>query len=123
MIGEMYISSIDFYDVRSKTTRKKARPVLVVGGPRNNDYTVLPVSTISNRQMVDPDYDILIGPAERSILNLDRECFVRAHKQTTVHQAQLIRKIGDMRSDLPDFYIYVIEKMEQHQNEIIDHAF
>lgn len=81
MIGKVYQSVVDFYDLKTQTTRKKVRPVLVISGPRNNDYTVLPISTISNRIHVDPQYDILIEAQKRSILGLGRECFIRTHKQ------------------------------------------
>ena len=45
MVGKVYLSVVEYYDSKTKTTRKKGRPVLVVAGPRNNDYTVLPIST------------------------------------------------------------------------------
>ena len=122
MIGKVYMTSVDYYDIRTKTTRRKSRPVLVVGGPRNNDYTVLPISTISRRQNLDPDYDILVDAPERAVLSLDKECFIRTHKQTPVHQAQLVRYLGDMRTDLPDLYLDAISRMEQNQAEIVNNA-
>ena len=56
MVGKVYLSVVEYYDSKTKTTRKKGRPVLVVAGPRNNDYTVLPISTIKRREHLDSDY-------------------------------------------------------------------
>ena len=44
--GKVYLFSMQFYDVKSGMMAFKARPALIIYGPRNNDYTVLPVSTI-----------------------------------------------------------------------------
>ncbi len=60
MIGKIYSSVVPFYDRVKQAKAFKRRPVLIIGGPRNNDYTVLPVSTVSNRQNLDADYDIEI---------------------------------------------------------------
>jgi uncharacterized protein YifN (PemK superfamily) len=122
MIGKVYLAVVDFYDSKSRTTRKKGRPVLVIAGPKNNDYTVLPISTIPHREHLDPVYDLLVGSAERTVLGLPQECYIRTHKQTVLHQAALVREKGDMKCNLPDLYLAVLEKMEQHQREIMDQA-
>lgn len=122
MIGTVWLSVVDFYDIRTKTTRRKTRPVLVVGGPKSNDYTVLPVSTITMRQNVDSQYDILVDQTNRTILSLNKECFIRTHKQMTIHQAQLVKQLGDMKNDLPDLYLDAVGRMEEYQKEIISNA-
>lgn len=122
MIGKVCQSVVDFYDSKTRTTRKKARPVLVVGGPRNNDYTVLPISTVKNRGNLDDEYDLPIELADRAKLNLPEECFVRTHKQMTVHEASLVRTRGDMRTDAPDLYLKALELMERYQSELMDQA-
>ena len=122
MIGMVWLSVVEFYDIKTKTTKRKTRPVLVIGGPRNNDYTVLPISTITLRQNVDPQYGILVEPMNRAILSLDKECFVRTHKQMQVHQAQLVKSLGDMKRDIPDLYLDALGRMEEYQKEIIEQA-
>ena len=102
MVGKVYLSVVEYYDSKTKTTRKKGRPVLVVAGPRNNDYTVLPISTIKRREHLDSDYDIPIETNIRAGLALSEECFIRTHKQTTVHMGALIKQKGDMKNDYPD---------------------
>lgn len=123
MIGKVYLSQVDFYDVRIKAMGRKARPVLIVGGPYENDYIVLPISTISRRENLNPHYDLPISPQERMTLNLTRECFIRTHKQMTVHRAALIKELGDMKQLIPELYLKTIAKMEEFQKQIVDRAF
>ncbi|NCE63752.1 hypothetical protein D1159_03955 [Pseudoflavonifractor sp. 524-17] len=120
MIGKIYLTRVDFYNSRTGRTEQKTRPVLSVGGPNEDDYTILPISTISRRENVNYYYDIPISEQARAALSLDRECFIRMHKQMTAHRGSLIREIGDMRSDVPDLYINAIEKMEEFQNNIVE---
>lgn len=123
MIGKVYLSQVDFYDVRIKAMGRKARPVLIIGGPYENDYIVLPISTISRRETLNPHYDLLISPQERMALNLTRECFIRTHKQMTIHRAALIKELGDMKQLIPELYLKTIAKMEEFQKQIVDRAF
>lgn len=122
MIGKIYASITPFYDSRNKINSFKRRPVLIIGGPRNNDYTVLPVSTITRREHIDPDYDIKIEPHEYPNLNLNRISYIRTHKQTTVHQASLIKQIGDLKANYEDLYVTILEKLENFNRNMIDNA-
>lgn len=122
MIGKVCLAVVDYYDSKTKSTRKKARPILIVAGPRNNDYVILPISTISKRENLDPDYDMPIGPTERASLGLDKECFIRTHKQMYIHQAFIVKEKGDLKGAFPDFYLNAITKMEQYQSQILDEA-
>lgn len=121
MIGKVFLTMIDFYNTKSGRTERKIRPVLIVGGPNENDYTVLPISTITRRENVNCYYDIPVPAQDRAALSLNRECFIRTHKQLTVHQGSLIREIGDMRNDAPDLYIDAICKMDEFQKSIISY--
>lgn len=118
MIGKVYLSVVNYYDTATQSTRRKSRPVLIVGGPHNNDYTILPISTISKRENVDPKYDILISPSARTVLNLHRECFIRTHKQMPMHIGELVREIGDMKKDIPDLYQRAVELMKFFQDDV-----
>lgn len=122
MIGKVYLSVVDFYDSKLRAMSKKARPVLIVGGPYENDYTVLPISTITNRGNLNSYYDILIPPQNRAVLSLPKECFIRTHKQLTVHSASLLTLKGDMKSDIPDLYLDAIAKMEEFQKEVVTYS-
>ena len=64
MLGKIYSSVIPYYDRIKKQISYKKRPVLIISGPRNNDYTVLPVSTVSIKKNLDPIYDVEVDPAK-----------------------------------------------------------
>ena len=104
MVGKVYLSVVEYYDSKTKTTRKKGRPVLVVAGH------------------LDSDYDIPIETNIRAGLALSEECFIRTHKQTTVHMGALIKQKGDMKNDYPDLYLTALQKMEEFQRHIMDDA-
>lgn len=87
MIGKICTILMSYYDRKSKSTKFKKRPALFISEQRNNDYTVLPISTISIKANIDQEYDIPINKSVYPLLNLDKDCYVRTHKQTTVHRA------------------------------------
>lgn len=118
MIGKVYLSVVDFYNSRLQAMSRKARPVLIVAGPYENDYIVLPISTITNRSNLNPYYDIPISLQDRTVLGLPKECFIRTHKQLPLHSASLLKLKGDMKADLPDLYLDAIAKMEEFQRKI-----
>lgn len=122
MIGKLYTASLQYFDVRTGTQRFKGRPVLIISEARNNDYTVLPVSTISKRENLDGEYDIEINPAQYPKLKLKKQCFIRAHKQTLVHRASLYQEIADMKAAEPELYALVLKKLEQWNHYILRQA-
>lgn len=122
MIGKLCWSVFPFYDTHTKTNGFKKRPVLVIAGPRNNDYTVLPVSSVSIRTNIDSTYDIRVDPTNYPKLGLTKTCYVRTHKQTIVHQSSLVHPMGDMRTDYPDLYIRILELLEKFNKTVIDQA-
>lgn len=122
MIGQIYSSVTPYYDVRTGRNSFKRRPVLIISGPQNNDYTVLPVSTVSRKENLDRDYDIEVEPSDYPKLNLNHTCYIRTHKQTTVHKASLVRKIADMKLEYEDLYLEILEKCEEFHKSVIDNA-
>ena len=100
----------------------KKRPVLILAGPRNNDYTVLPISTISNKANLDTDYDIEVKPSQYPLLNLNQVSYIRTHKQTTVHKASLTSEIGNLKNNYEELYLTVLEKLEDYNKQIMDSA-
>lgn len=85
MIGKIYISMVEFYDVRNQKTSIKARPVLILSDMRNNDFTVLPISTISKTQNIDIEYDIELNPQIYQKMNLNKVSYIRTHKRIYLH--------------------------------------
>lgn len=119
MIGKIFSSIVPFYDSRTGGNSFKKRPVLIIGGPRNNDYTVLPVSTVSNRRNLDWEYDVEIDPDKYPLLHLNKLSYVRAHKQTTVHRASLTSQIGDMMADYGELYLEILERLADFNQSIL----
>ena len=111
MIGKLYSSVTPFYDSAKGTNSYKRRPVLIINGPQNNDYTILPVSTISRKENIDPEYDVKEEPDDYPKLNLAHTSYIRTHKQTTVHQASLVKEIGDLKTEYEELYLMVLERV------------
>ena len=122
MIGKIYSTTTPFYNRVTRQNEFKNRPVLVISGPRNNDYTVLPISTITKRENLDVDYDILLTPDKYPMLNLKKECYVRTHKQTVFHRANFTKEIGNMKTNYSELYIDILEKVEEFNKKIMDDA-
>lgn len=122
MIGKLYSSVTPFYDSKKGTNSFKRRPVLIIGGPRNNDFTVLPVSTITRAEHIDSDYDVKVEPDKYPKLNLNRISYIRTHKQTTVHRASLTGEIGDLKMEYEDLYLLVLEKLESFNKTVMNNA-
>ena len=112
MIGKIYTSVFPYFDSSVRQMKYKNRPVLIIGGPRNNDYTVLPLSTISNSANKDP--------VKYPLLNLTKVSYVRTHKQTTMHSANLVTYLSDVKNTYEDLYIDILLKLEQHNNELME---
>lgn len=122
MIGKVCISITPFFDMRTGKKSFKQRPVLVIGGPRNDDYTVLPVSSVSRKKNLDPQYDKEVEPAMYPKLNLTKQCYVRTHKQTTIHKADLVKTIADMKQDYEELYLEILSLLEQFNSEVLTNA-
>lgn len=72
MIGKLYTCIVEYYNTKEHRLAWKSRPILIIGEPRNNDYTVLPVSTISRKENLDAEFDVEIDPAVYSALGLNK---------------------------------------------------
>lgn len=122
MIGYIYTTTCKYYDNKQHRLAIKSRPVLIIGGPRNNDYTVLPISSVSIKANIDAKYDIKIDPTSYPHLNLTKTSYIRTHKVFAVHKAELYKEICNLKQLEPNLYRLVIEKFKQWSAEIIDNA-
>ena len=120
MIGKVYTSVIKFYDNNTNMTRLKARPVLIIGDERNNDYTVLPVSSVSKKANLDAEYDIELDPVKYPLLNLNKVSYLRVHKQCTVHKSSVVKKVGELKGSYPELFLEVMGKLEKWNNELLN---
>ena len=124
MIGKIYASMVEFFDIKTNTTKIKSRPVLILSSTRNNDYTILPISTITNKVNMDTDYDIKIDSVSYPKLKLKQISYVRTHKRTFIHQASIDRNnvIGDLKKDYEELFLKILEKVQEFDNKVIDDA-
>lgn len=123
MIGKIYVSICPFYDNKTHRQSFKKRPVLLIGNADNNgDYVVLPVSSVTHQENLDPYYDMPIIPASYPLLQLEKQSYIRAHKQTIMHSATLLKEISDLKATYPDLFLQVLAKMEEFQKKLIDKA-
>lgn len=122
MIGKIYSSVVPYYDRITQKNSFKKRPVLIISSLHSNDYTVLPVSTISDPKNRDPKYDIEVKKNNYPLLNLDKDSFIRTHKQTIVHKSSITKEISNLMQTYGDLYLEVISTLEDFNKEIIDNA-
>ena len=87
---------------------------------RNNDYTVLPISSVTKKQNLDPVYDFELNIQKYPQLNLNKTCYLRTHKQTIVHQASLTTMICDFKTVYPDLYVEAMALFEQFEKEVVE---
>ena len=121
-VGMLCWSIFPYYDRKAQKKAFKKRPVLIIADQTNNDYTVLPVSTIKIKNNVDPEYDMGVDPTKYPKLGLKQFSYIRTHKQTPVHKAEITSVIGDMKSDYEDLWLEIITKMEVWNRKIVDNA-
>ena len=122
MIGKIVKCLNQYYDARLQRISIKSRPALVLKSPEDDDYVVLPISTIPNRTNVNPVYDIEIDPSKFSRINLTRLSYVRTHRMISIPMQQIDTSIiiGDLKSDYEELFLEIVEKVEQFHNEIME---
>ena len=120
MIGKAYKSRVPYYDQISRTQKFKSRPCLIIGQADAGDYVVLPISSISDKSRIDPIYDISLDKSIFTFLNKDS--YLRTHKQTIVNIASLKDQLADFKASYEETYIEALEKVEQFQKQLIANA-
>lgn len=122
MIGEIRKVLTPYYNRTTHRLEIKSRPGLIIAQSDSDDFVVLPVSKVSDHRKIDPDYDIKVDPAVYPALGLNCVSYVRAHKQTVIHQAEIGDKISDMRSCCEDLYLEILTKRAQFNEEVTNQA-
>ena len=122
MIGEIRKVLTPFYNARTHRLDIKSRPGLIIAQADSEDYVVLPVSRVTDSRKIDSVYDIKVDPAVYPVLSLTSVSYVRTHKQTVVHKAEIGDKISDMKSSCEDLYLEVLAKRAQFSEEITNQA-
>lgn len=122
MIGKIAWFSMPYYDMSAGKMSFKKRPALILAEDQNHDYTILPFSTVSRKENINPVYDIEIDVTVYAKLGLSRNCYIRTHKQTTAHRGAMITVSGDMKRDYRDLFDDVLLHLEQFNNSVFDLA-
>lgn len=122
MIGEIRKIITPFYDRSSGRQKFKSRPGLVIAAADSQDYVILPISKVSDSSKIDHEYDVKVDPALYVDLHLNCVSYVRTHKQTIIHIAQIGDRISDMRAIYTELYGGIIAKREAFSREITRQA-
>ena len=122
MIGKIYKARTPFYSQTTHQMAYKARPALVLAKADDDDYVILPVSSIPDKTNIDPAYDIEVDPVLYPKINLKKTSYIRTHKQTVIHRGNLHDEIGDLKSEYQDLYLEILEKREAFSNSITQQA-
>lgn len=122
MIGKIYSSIFPYYDIRMNKKSFKKRPVLIISESRNNDFTVLPISTVSRKENLDSEYDFKICPEDYPKLNLQKVSYIRVHKQTTVHKKELSQEISDFKAEYEEAFREILILLGQFNKYIQERA-
>ena len=121
-IGEIRKTLTPFYDSKQKKMSIKSRPALIIAQADTDDYVVLPVSRITRQSNRDATYDIKIDPVDYPLLNLNAVSYIRTHKQTVIHQAEIGDLIGELKSNYEDLYLLILERRENFSEEITNQS-
>lgn len=121
MIGKLCTSKFPYYNTSYNKMCFKNRPVLVIGKADSSDYNVLPISTISHRENIHRDYDIMLSPNDYPALNLKKISYVRVHKQSVVNYASLAF-VSDLKLNYPELFKEIMDRLERYNKELIDFA-
>ena len=122
MIGKICIAIFPFYDIKLKKNLYKQRPVLIIGEAINNDYTILPVSTITKKENIDIYYDIAIDPEKYPKLNLDKYSYIRTHKHTVIYKDMIKGEISDLKEEYLEIYSDILNKLKEFNIKLIEKA-
>ena len=120
-LGTICISITPFFNSTTRQNDYKKRPVLILGVADSGDYNALPISRVTNSRNLDLCYDIQIDPSVFPNLKLSTLSYVRTHKQTVVNKASL-QVISNMKTEYPDLFTLILNKLEQYNSNIINNA-
>lgn len=119
MKGKIFIGIFPYFNIERGENAYKKRPLLIVGDLISNDYTIIPVSTITKSENIDDEYDIEIDPIKFPLLNLNKKSYIRTHKQTTIYKEALYNEISDLKYNYPELYKKIINKIDKFRRKIV----
>ena len=116
--GEIRKTFLPFYDITTHSISIKSRPALILATADPDDYVVLPISRVSRQEFIDPRYDVPVDPVVFPLTGLRCKSYVRTHKQTIVHSAEIGDKIGDIRGAYDELYRTILDRRAEFSDVI-----
>lgn len=121
-IGKAYWAVVQYYDGTSSQMKFKKRPIIVIGKADKNDFVVLPISSITKRYNRNVKYDYQIEPIDYPELKLKHTSFIRTHKQTVLHEAEIVSEICDFKNEYEEAFLEIITRVSEFQKDLISNA-
>lgn len=123
MVGKIYAAIFPYFNVKTKEYSYKQRPVLIISQEINNDYLILPVSTITNKENINEEFDLKIEIIDYPKLKLNKTSYIRTHRQTTLYKSMLVFEISDLKNEYPNLYNKIIEKLNKFNTLILSELY
>lgn len=121
-IGKAYWAVVQYYDCASSQMKFKKRPIIVIGRADKNDFVVLPISSITKRYNRSVKFDYQIEPMDYPELKLKHTSFIRTHKQTVLHDAEIVSEICDFKKEYEEAFLEIIARVSEFQEDLVNSA-
>ncbi len=122
MIGKAYWATFKYFDSKAHKMGFKKRPVLVIGEADKKDRIVLPISRVTRKEHLEPDYDFELNILKYPKLPLKETSYVRTHKQTVLNEGEISNCIIDFKKEYEAAYIEIMALVEEFQKNLINKA-
>ena len=112
-----------YYDVRTRSIKYKARPVLILKAENESgfsDFTVLPISSISNKKNINSKFDVEVTKSMYPLLKLTKDkCHIRCGKFMTIHQNDLgVPEISNLKDSYPGLWEHIISLAKEYISDL-----
>lgn len=114
MVGRLVWANISFGDLNFSS---KKRPILIIGGPVNNDYNFLPVSS----KKVNEKFDFELNKEQLSKLKLYKTSYVKINKQGFINKNGILlnKKYINLQKLYPNLFEEIKTRVLEYQKEIL----
>ncbi len=122
MIGKLCTILTPYYDIHQQQMQIKARPALVIGKADESDLTLLPVSRVSDRRRIHPEFDLMIDPAIYSEANLRVTSYIRTHKVFTADSKDIGNVFADLKTSYPDLFAQAVRLFKTYTDHLVENS-
>lgn len=123
-IGCIYTVRFRYFDIHLNRMNTKQRPFLIIKEENSappNDLSVLPISSVTNKNRLNLTYDIEIDKNIYPDLNLNKDIsYIRTGKVQTINEKDLIKKVCDnFENTYPELYDKIRIKVQDYFDDIL----